>query len=83
LQVPPRNDLRDFGKHSLKLHKNHGVGRQIRLDRSADQEMLLFDHRLNSSSFGQQQFFGFERVHGLFCIFRATVSASSITAMAQ
>ena len=64
LQVPPGNDLRCFGKYGFDFHLLNRIGGQLRRDDLADQKVLLLGHRLHRRPFGQQQFFGVQRVHG-------------------
>ena len=83
LQLSPTNYLRGLGKHRLYFYQLNWVRRLLGLDYPADQKVFLLGHGFHSRPLGQQQFFRGERVHGLFYISRASVLASSITAIAQ
>jgi hypothetical protein len=50
---------------SFNFHRFNRVGRQLGLDHPADQKRLLFGQGFDRRPFGQQQFFGVQRVHGL------------------
>ena len=63
LQITPQHPLGRLREHSLNFDPFDLVARFIWLDDFGDQEMLVFVHWLDSSPFGQQQFFRVERVH--------------------
>jgi hypothetical protein len=64
LQLSPRNDLRGLGKNSFDFYTFDGISGLLRLNHPADQEVLLFGYGPYGSPFGQQKFFGVQRVHG-------------------
>ena len=64
LQIAPCDGLRGLGEHCLDFYPFNRVRRQLGLNHTADQKVLLLGHGLHSRPFAEQQFLGGQGIHG-------------------